>query len=497
MNHQRTNTADDTSEVPGDSAGKMWMRLNLLTNGLFLVGFTAAVVAAMHNRAGDGKIIYNWFPVTLMSLSALPYFLAVFTMRPRRGTGAESMAIIVFVAVAMRVVMLFAPQLSGGDYTRYMWDGAVTAKGMNPYRHSPKQVLEGDVEDPQLRRLASGGRGVLEGITHRRLRTIYPPVAQGLFAVAHWISPFRLYGWLIVVAAMDALAAVAILGALRCAHLPGAMVLVYLWNPLLVNEAWQGGHVDVATAAMLAAMIWALVSRRIILAWLFWALAVGTKLWPAILVFFLVRPTVRCRRRGAAGVALAAGLLTLLAIPWLEALGAGETSGTVAYARTWTGGAWAYHGIEAAGKRIRDAFGLEVSLRFFGRALSAACLFAAAALFGLVGSANPRHVCRRMGTVIVLMLLLSPMVWPWYYLPALAPASLCAVTGGRMIAAPAVVFPTALLPVLYEFAGVMDGGFKAALVHAPVWTLLAGQWAWIIIRRIRERRAGECIEAKR
>ncbi len=470
-------------------AEKLWMRLNLWINGLFLLGFMAATVAVMRARATEGKIIYEQFPVVIMSLAALPYFLAIFTMGRRGSTGTEAMVIIVFVAVAMRVVMLFAPQLSGGDYMRYMWDGAVTAEGVNPYRHSPQQALEGEVDAPRLRGLAERGRDVLEGITHKHLRTIYPPVAQGLFAVAHWISPFKLHGWLIIVACLDAVAALSVLGVLRRAGLPLWLVLVYLWNPLLVNETWQGGHVDVAVAAFVAAMIWALVSRRVVLAWLLWVLAVGVKLWPAILVFFLVRPALRNPRRGLAGTVLAAGLLALLAVPWMEAFGRGATSGTVAYAQKWAGGAWAYHGINYVARIIRDGLGLDVSVRFMGRAVTAGIIFAFAALCGLLKNADARTLCLRMGTVILLMILLSPMVWPWYFLPAMAPAAI--------YPSPAVLYFSAALPGLYARWELTHPCWAVAVVHAPAWALMAGQWVWVIIRRRSERRPKECIEAKR
>ena len=148
----------------------------------------------------------------------------------------------IVVAVLMRLAWFFVPASSGKDYNRYLWDGAVTASGVNPYRYSPQQILDRQVNNSTIERLGLTGCTTLEGINHPYLRTIYPPFAQGMFALAHWISPFDLTGWRIVLLTFDVLAVVAVLGLLKAVKLPLSLAVVYLWNPLLVMGTYGDFH---------------------------------------------------------------------------------------------------------------------------------------------------------------------------------------------------------------------------------------------------------------
>ncbi|MFP3937873.1 MAG: hypothetical protein ACLFVW_05990, partial [Phycisphaerae bacterium] len=189
---------------------RVWARLDLLVS-------PAALVAA---GVGMGMLL-----------------LALLAIRPRRLSRPFAVAMVV-LAVLMRLPWFFVPASAGEDYCRYMWDGAVTAHGASPYRHAPQDVLDGDIEDPVVNRLAQTGRSTLEGVNHPHLRTIYPPAAQGAFAVGYWLTPFDLTGWRVVLLAFDGIAALAGLGLLRKAALPASLLFVYLWNPLLVAESY-------------------------------------------------------------------------------------------------------------------------------------------------------------------------------------------------------------------------------------------------------------------
>ena len=165
------------------------------------------------------------------------------------------------MAAAIRAAAWSAPLAPGDDYERYIWDGAVTAAGINPYRHSPQEAREAGPDDPALAALGRDGRGVLGRINHAHLRTIYPPVAQGLFAAAHLLALFRVAGLRIVLLAMDiaacmALAAlllgIAVIAGLRRStnvqQLAGRVALVAL---LLSPTVWPWYYVAVVPLASL------------------------------------------------------------------------------------------------------------------------------------------------------------------------------------------------------------------------------------------------------
>ena len=89
-------------------------------------------------------------------------------------------------------------------------------------------------------------------------------------------------------------------------------------------------------------------------------------------------------------------------------------------------------------------------------------------------------LCRRIGLVILLMLLLSPAVWPWYYV-AIIP--LAVIASPRL----GLLLWTAILPLCYMEGDLLSKYDVVYLVHLPVWLLLIGESIWInFTRRHRE-----------
>jgi hypothetical protein len=409
------------------------------------------------------------YALVLASVGMGGLYLLLLASRPTRITRGGWLAMVV-LAVLMRLPWFFVPASGGEDHCRYLWDGAVAAQGLNPYEHAPGDVAAGKVDDPILVQLAQRGRGTLEGINHPHLRTIYPPVAQGAFALAHWIAPFDLTAWRAVLLAFDGLAALAVLGLLRARAASLSLMFVYLWNPLLVTESYGSCHVDLLAAAMVAAFAWALVARKPVAAAVILALAIGVKLWPVVLLPFLLRAAWGRWRRVAVTMAALAASLAAIAVAFVGAFGAGADSGLLTYARTWSGRAGAYEILGTAGWWLRSRFSIGIDGHYVGRGLMLLLFLPAAMRLGLARSDEADSLCRRAGLTILLLLLLGPVLWPWYYLPIIP---LAAVASGRL----GLLLWTALLPLCYLEATGPVAGYLPWLVHAPVWLLLAVEWA--------------------
>jgi hypothetical protein len=397
-------------------------------------------------------------------------YLVLLALRPRRASRLVWLAVIV-LAVLMRAPWFLVPPKGGDDYCRYLWDGAVTASGINPYRHAPQTVLDGRVDDATMQRLAGSGRSTLEGVNHPELRTIYPPAAEGAFALAYWIAPFDLTAWRIVLSAFDVLAALAVLGILRAAALPSSLAFVYLWNPLLVAESYGGGHVDLLAAAMLAMFAWALVTRRPLLAAAVLAIAVGVKLWPVLLLPFLLRPLWGKWRRLAASAAVFVALLALMGAAFAEAFGRASDSGLLTYSRIWSGQSGIFPGFHHLGWRLHSEWSLRMDGHYVARALMMAVLVPILLWLGLRRADDAVTLCRRMALVVVFMLLLGPVLWPWYYV-ALLP--LAAVASPRF----GLLLWTASLPLCYLGGTHLSPAQMTWLIHVPVCVVLAAEWAW-------------------
>ena len=392
-------------------------------------------------------------------------YLAMLVFRPRRAYRGV-LWVIVVVAVLMRVGWFFVPLSSGEDHCRYLWDGAVTANGINPYRYSPKQVLDMQMDNPTIEQLAKSGRATLEGINHSELRTIYPPAAQGAFALGYWITPFSLTGWRIVLLGFDALAVLGVLGLLRASGLSLLLVFIYLWNPLLVTETYGFCHLDMLTAALVILFAWALSINRPVVATVALGLGIGVKLWPVLLLPFLLRSLWGKWQRLAATMGILAVMLGAMAVPFASAFGSQANSGLLTYGRIWTGHSGVYLALDKLGWWLHGFFSLGMDGNYVGRALMMIVLLPAVFWLGLRRPRDTSTLCRRMALVILLMLLLSPTLWPWYYI-AVIPLG---VVASRRIG---LLFWSMLLPLCYLEGMGLSAWQLTWVVHLPVWLVLA------------------------
>jgi hypothetical protein len=169
----------------------------------------------------------------------------------------------------MRLSVLFSPPFLSSDMYRYVWDGKVQAAGISPYRYIP--------DDPVLAPLRD--EAIYPNVNrHEYAPTIYPPMAQIIFAAVARISP-TVTAMKAAMVGFEMIAAIAILRLLDLAALPRARVLIYAWNPLAVWSFAGNGHVDAAVVAFVALALLACALRRRALT--------GVALGCAILIKFL------------------------------------------------------------------------------------------------------------------------------------------------------------------------------------------------------------------
>ncbi len=173
------------------------------------------------------------YTALLTSLSAAAAFAG-----EREGVG-WSPGFILVLAATMRLLFLFQePELSD-DIFRYLFDGMMMARGINPYAAAPDAVI---TNDPAVAAL-------IPLVNHGHLPTIYPPMAQFIFAAGVFFG--GIFGIKPVLVIMDLAACFLVIRILRQLHLPASRAVLYAWHPLPVIEIAASGHIDAAAVFFL------------------------------------------------------------------------------------------------------------------------------------------------------------------------------------------------------------------------------------------------------
>lgn len=261
------------------------------TTGLLLcaAGIGACLLAAVSLQHPDEVGHMNPANVRAYVASALAagvlFAVASGLILWRPPPGRMTLALILLAGLAMRAIMVGTPPLLSTDLYRYVWDGRVQAAGVNPYRYVPADpALTG------LRDADTGPTAIYRNINRADMApTIYPPVAQAIFALTAFVVP-GVWGIKALMLAFDLLAMGLTLLILRAAALPLSRVLLYAWNPLVVYEFAGGAHIDALAVGFSALALLAAIRARPGWAGMALAAAVMCKLLPAVLAPALWRP---------------------------------------------------------------------------------------------------------------------------------------------------------------------------------------------------------------
>lgn len=336
---------------------------------------------------------------------------------------------VVFAGLLARIALFGSQPILENDFQRYLWDGAVTAHGQDPYAYSPATVLSGE-GGGALAKLAREGSDTLSRIGHKDLTTIYPPLAQAAFALAHRLAPWSLDGWRLVLLVGDIATLFLLFALLDGAGRSRLWASLYWLNPLVLKEVFNSAHME---AILLPFVLGALVlvwRQRKGFAIAALAMAAGVKLWPVILAPLVARASVWTPGRLSSAALCLCAVIALWLIPMVSTA-PGETPGLLAYAQSWQTNSALSPALEGAILALLPQHpDAEVTAARLARVLLAAAL-AAVILFSVWRPVrNIEDLIARASLIAGALVLLSPAQYPWYLLwyapflafgPALAP----------------------------------------------------------------------------
>ena len=404
---------------------------------------------------------FGWLHGIALPLPRLLFPAAAFLCYGAAGlTAARAgapLALVWTIAVLGRLVLLpLAPELSDDIY-RYLWDGHVLAEGLNPYGHAPA--------DEALAAIRTPWHGE---INHPDVPTIYPPLAQLLFAVVAMVGGGTILAAKLLWLGFDLGCGVLLHRiAARTGRSPAAVLVWYLWSPLLIVETAWSAHFDAVGLFLLAALILTCtrapasdggagpVARDALTRGALLAAAVLVKFAPAAALPALIR-------RHGRGTLFA--FTVVCAAFYLPFAGVGTdalTEGLRTYARHWSANEGAFALIAAL---IRDPVHARAAATFLVLAVVAWVTWRRLpieeALLWIIGAG----------------LLLSPTVHPWYTLWILPMAALRGHRPFLLLGGLAFLGYWGL--AAYESTGIWP---------QPLWsriTMWLPVWAWVLSAKI-------------
>lgn len=338
---------------------------------------------------------------------------------------ACSPAVILVMALLLRLMFLFSPPQLSDDINRYLWDGSSTLRRINPYATAPSAAIP----PPELAAIHSR-------VNHPKYVTIYPPTAQVVFAGGAALGG-TITGLKTLLVLLDMGLCALLIVLLKRLEMPVWRVVLYAWNPLSVLEIAGSGHVDGAGLTMLMGALCLLVAERessvrrwpFLLSGALLAAAGLVKLFPFVLapLLFLLVPAGQ-RRYFVAGFAASLAALIVPFLPQLTNMfGSLDT-----YARNWEFAGFAF-------TTLRTLTGSGTTARLI---LSAVFLLSVAAiLFRFIRSVNrtgspitkARQALTACYATAMALLLLTPTLQPWYALSLAAFLPFCAGPAGLIL----------------------------------------------------------------
>jgi len=148
-----------------------FFRLSALGVALLSVAAVGLLLNIPPNASGADLVRVDVLVALMMAAVAI-YFVTV-RLVLQRAWPHQTIWMVIAVAVLLRALLLTAPPFLSSDIYRYVWDGCVQAAGINPYRYEPADSALARLRDtaiyPNINRVTYA-------------RTIYPPVAQMVFA---------------------------------------------------------------------------------------------------------------------------------------------------------------------------------------------------------------------------------------------------------------------------------------------------------------------------
>ena len=188
---------------------------------------------------------------------------------------------LLIAGILFRIMLLFSlPNLSDDVY-RFIWDGRLTANGINPFSHLPTEIIQ----MPPVNGITKELFGQLNSPDYY---TIYPPVLQGVFWLTAKLFPFNVFASVVFMKCIIFLVELGtvflLIQLLKKISLPIHLSLLYFLNPLVITELTGNVHFEGVMIFFVLLAFFLLLHNNLTGSAIGLGLGIATKLVPVLFI---------------------------------------------------------------------------------------------------------------------------------------------------------------------------------------------------------------------
>jgi hypothetical protein len=274
------------------------MYLKYLIGALFSLSLVFGMLSA--NQSDFLSLLLWLVPVNIV------YFLLLYLSKKDR-----SISFYLFIAVVIRVSLVFTTPNLSDDYFRFFWDGNVSIQDKNPYDKRPSElIISSAIERDQY---------LFRHLNSPEYHSVYPPFLQYLFKYSVKLGDNKLDREIFILKVFYAVFSIATVFLLPyLLKLYGVNTLhavIYVLNPLVILEEMGNLHAEGIMVFFLALFLVAL-KKQPKFAFLPFSTAIAVKLTPLLLI-----PAILWRLRLKKGVFFSLGVFLTLVLFFLPYAG--------------------------------------------------------------------------------------------------------------------------------------------------------------------------------
>jgi alpha-1,6-mannosyltransferase len=356
--------------------------------------------------------------------ASVAYVLFAIVLR-RVAFNRTTVVVLLGVGIAVRVALLPVPPIGSDDIERYLWDGRVQAAGIDPYAHAP-----GDSALASLHTADLPAR-----VNHPTLHSPYLPLTEWIFLASWQMAGEDPLGIKVLLLLAECLTLIVLARLLRRLELPRQNILLYALCPLPVVQFALDAHVDGfgIPLLLLALLLW-LNDRRV---WSLIALGLSLAIKPVGLVLIpgLIFISRTWRERMMC-VVLPLVTVAVQYVPYLWS--SNPLAGLLVFGKDWS-----YNG---------PVFELLYGWFHDNAPARRICGLALAVFLFLLASRKRALPFYAYGSVL-LLLVFSPVVHPWY-----------------------IAWLAGLVPLVFAWSGIAFLGLASLTSFTMVAYLTTGVW---------------------